>query len=53
MGDLEIRFPKTQLVATPVPETPITVDGVIYRISEIKNISDPVSEWCLTLTIAG
>lgn len=52
-ADTSVRFSKSTLRAAPVAEDLITVDGVQYRIAEVKDIVEPHPEWLLALHTLG
>lgn len=52
-ADTSIRFPKTALRETPVAESIVSVAGREYRIVEVKDVTQPLPEWVLSLHSIG
>ena len=52
-ADTSIRFPKTALREIPVAESIVTVGGREYRIVEVKDVTQPLPEWVLSLHTIG
>jgi len=52
-ADTSIRFLKSAISETPVSESIIKVAGREYRIVEVKDVTQPLPEWVLSLHSIG